>query len=164
MVTLTVSVPMGKEAWVQTSTKLKLWVFWWAATEGLGDLCLCVCFTGSIMPFCLNISSAVEDICLSNLRSEQTQDFVSSGISLIHCLLCQMLNKLESLMCWHALWALPKFSVFKALILQFKHCSGSARLHQFWAVKLWSLEQEGCQSQWRLSLKSLGWHEENEVV
>jgi len=48
-------------------------------------------------------------------------------------------------MCWHDLWARPKFSVFKAPILQFTHCSGSVRLHQFWDVKLWSPEQEGCQ-------------------
>lgn len=86
-------------------------------------------------------------IVLSNLHWEQTQDFLSSGIPLIQCLLCQTLNKLESLMCWHALWAHPKFSVFKAPILQFTHCSWLARLRQFWAVKLWSPEQEGCQSQ-----------------
>lgn len=86
-------------------------------------------------------------IILTNLNWEQTQDFLSSGIPLIRCLLCQMLNKLENLMYWHALWAHPRFSVFKTMILQFTHCSGSVKLCQFWAVKLWSPKQQGCQSQ-----------------
>lgn len=121
------SIPMGREAWVETSTKLKLF-FWWVATEGLGDLCLCACFACSVMPFCFNTNSALEGIWLFCLTcAEDGHKTFSSGIPLIQRLLCQTLKQVN-LICWHTQSAHAKFSVFKAAILQVMYCSGSARL------------------------------------
>lgn len=47
---------------METFAKLKLWFSDEWLLEAVGDLCLCACFIGSVMPFCLNLSSAMGDI------------------------------------------------------------------------------------------------------